>query len=139
MCFVDRLPNIQYLASFSKIFQLVFAFAPLIYITKEFDSLVDALALTVLGFITFSLFYSPQYCLWIIPFLCFRPSTIKSLVAIVFMWATYFYFPFAYYARQLSSSGDSLFKWSITIVTICRIILIIESFWSLKSFKRLNE
>jgi len=60
---------------------------------RTFDELVNALMVSILGFISASVFYSPQFCLWVLPLACFATERITRRLAILFSWATFLYFP----------------------------------------------
>jgi hypothetical protein len=63
---------------------------------RKFQDLVNAFLFAVLGFITFSPFYSPQFVLWILPLVAFSDQRAMLISAIGFSWLTYFYFPIVY-------------------------------------------
>jgi hypothetical protein len=60
---------------------------------RSFDDLVNAFLFAVLGFMSFSIFYSPQFLLWILPLICFSRSRVMVISVIVYSWLTYLYFP----------------------------------------------
>jgi hypothetical protein len=60
---------------------------------RKVQDLVNAFLFAVLGFITFSPFYSPQFVLWILPLVAFSDQRAMLISAIGFSWLTYFYFP----------------------------------------------
>jgi hypothetical protein len=66
---------------------------------RNFDDLINAFLFALLGFISFSVFYSPQFVLWILPLVCFSNSRVMLISAIVFSWITYLEFPISRYAR----------------------------------------
>lgn len=63
---------------------------------SRFERFVDAAFLGVLGFMTFSVFYSPQYLIWLLPFLLLTDDRILVFLGILFAWSTYEYFPVSY-------------------------------------------
>ena len=60
---------------------------------RTFEALVNTFLFAALGFMSFSVFYSPQYILWILPLVCFTDLPIMQLSAICFSWLTYLSFP----------------------------------------------
>jgi hypothetical protein len=60
---------------------------------KSFDALIHAMLFATMGFLTFLMFYSPQYVLWSLPFICFSGSRALVCVATVFAWISYLHFP----------------------------------------------
>jgi hypothetical protein len=54
---------------------------------------VNSFIFAVLGFMTFSAFYSPQFVLWLLPLVCFSDSCAMLASVIALSWLTYLYFP----------------------------------------------
>jgi hypothetical protein len=73
--------------------QIVCSLAAMALRPRSFDELVNAFLVALLGFMSFSVFYSPQYCLWLVPFACFSQSRSVWLQSVLFGWVTYLYFP----------------------------------------------
>jgi hypothetical protein len=103
---------------------------------KKFQELVDAFLLSILGFISFSTFYSPQFCLWIAPVACFsRSRTIKTLTTI-YCWITFISFPILHPHKLASLSfmsfslpiGELLFGFTVVIMTAIRFCMMYVSF-----------
>ena len=74
---------------------------------RSFEDLVNACLFAVLGFMSFSVFYSPQYVLWVLPLVCFSASRVMLISAILLSWLTYIYFPISY---DLQPTRPDLFK-----------------------------
>lgn len=75
--------------------------------------------LAILGFILFAKFYSPQWWLWISPFLIILARTKKDVILIfAFDLLTYIYFPFIYGLKFT-------FPFLLTIVVIIKTIFIL--------------
>jgi hypothetical protein len=87
---------------------------------RSFDDLVSASLFSVLGFISFSSFYSPQYVLWILPIACFLGSQTMLICAILFSWLTYFYYPIGYYLR---GAQPAIFKATVGAVSLLRLLM----------------
>jgi hypothetical protein len=67
---------------------------------RTFDELNRAFLFALLGFVFFSIFYSPQFLLWILPLTCFSSSWGMQVLTILFAWLTYLYFPISWDLRQ---------------------------------------
>jgi hypothetical protein len=80
---------------------------------RSFDDLVNAFLFAVLGFMSFSVFYSPQYVLWVLPLVCFSRSRVMLISAIVLSWLTYLYNP-------IGALHPGLFKAPIIAVSLVR-------------------
>jgi hypothetical protein len=93
---------------------------------RSFDDLIDAFLLAILGFISFSVFYSPQYVLWLLPLVSFSESRVMVISAIVLSWLTFLYFPIG---RFLYDWCPSLLKTAVTAISLIRLFMM---FWILK-------
>jgi len=84
-------------------FLLQFAAVPLCLLSR-IDSIKKVISwscFSILVFMLFAKFYSPQWILWILPFLILRARNIKDVFMIVlFDIVTYFYFPVIYDGYQ---------------------------------------
>lgn len=99
--------------------QLASGFIAALMRPRTFSDLVNALLFAVLGFMTFSTFYSPQFVLWILPLVCFSDSRLTLTSAIVMSWLTYLYFPIGFDLGH----GTTFFKAVIVAVTLLRIFM----------------
>ena len=104
--------------------QISSALLPVLQRPKTFEALVNAFLIAIVGLITFSVFYSPQFCLWIIPIAAFSESLLISRLTIVLSWATFLYFPFAFDLRNAKSAGRILFRVALTLNTVIRLALL---------------
>jgi hypothetical protein len=87
---------------------------------RSFEDLVNAFLFAVLGFMSFSVFYSPQFVLWILPLVCFSGSRVMLISAIFLSWLTYLYFPISY-DLQLGQPG--LLKAMVAAVGLLRLFM----------------
>ena len=87
---------------------------------RSFEDLVNACLFAVLGFMSFSVFYSPQYVLWILPLVCFSASRVILISAILLSWLTYIYFPISY---DLQPTRPDLFKAMVIAVGSLRLFM----------------
>ena len=69
---------------------------------------------------SFSVFYSPQFVLWIPPLVCFSRSRVMLISAIFLSWLTYLYYPVGslLYYRHFYASP---FKAAIIAVSLFRL------------------
>ena len=117
---------------------------------KTFDELIDAFLIAILGFISFSKFYSPQFCLWVTPIACFSASPNIRLLAVAFNWVSFIWYPVVQFfansrivqATTLYFGGLSisllgvskiLYKFSVIVMSSVRVVMIGVSFWQLKN------
>lgn len=98
---------------------------------RTFDQLVSAFLVAMVGFITFSVFYSPQFVVWILPIACLAASRRVLVLAIAFSWLSYLYFPAAYdltlYGRVDALRGSSLLDLAVLAVAITRVGMIVAA------------
>lgn len=88
---------------------------------RSFEDLINAFLFAVLGFMSFSVFYSPQYVLWILPLVCFSGSRIMLISAILLSWLTYLYFPIGSGLQTLGQPG--LFKAMVVAIGLLRFFM----------------
>jgi hypothetical protein len=87
---------------------------------RTFQDLVNAFLFAVLGFITFSPFYSPQFVLWVLPLASFSDSRAILISTIGLSWLTYLYFPISY---DLVHHREIPFKIIVVAITALRLFL----------------
>ena len=92
---------------------------------RTFDDLVNSFLFAVLGFMSFSVFYSPQFVLWILPLVCFSDSRFMLISAICFSWLTYLYFPISYDLSHNWEQEQGLFKGMIVAVSSLRLLMMV--------------
>ncbi len=107
--------------------QISSSLLPVLKKPKTFESLVDAFLIAIVGFITFSVFYSPQYFLWIIPIAVFSESLLIRKLTVAFSWVAFFYFPIAYDMRNRELAGRILFRVTITLSAVIRLALLVTA------------
>jgi len=113
-------------------FVLQFCIMPLAILNKitSFRNVVNWTSLSILCFILFAKFYSPQWILWILPFLILRARTKTDVFLIIALdLVTYLYFPVGYFV----STG--LFMSMVVIKTLLLLCLIISIIYELASIK----
>ena len=101
---------------------------------KTFFNLMNAMTLSILGFITFSVFHSPQFILWTIPFVCFAKSRELTILTVLLGWSSYAYFPVTHdiWFYKLLSSPMPMF---ITLI----ILLVLHIFMMISSTKNIYD
>jgi hypothetical protein len=117
----------------AQLLQVSSALLPLTLVPKTFDRLIDVFLIALLGFISFSTFYSPQYCLWITPLVCFSTSHKIRVLTILFSWLTFIYYPIGFDLKLKQWYGaiarTIFFKIPIIVITIIRFLIM---YFSLK-------
>jgi hypothetical protein len=87
---------------------------------RRFEDLVHCFLFAVLGFISFSKFYSPQFLLWVLPLVSFSTSRIMVISAIIFSWLTFLYFPISF---DLQPTQPWLFEVTVGTISILRLFM----------------
>lgn len=97
---------------------------------RSFEDLINVFLFAILGFISFSTFYSPQFVLWILPLICFSDSRVLLISAIFFSWLTYLYYPIGFIPgiedpriRHAMVIANNLFRLFIMFVVVTNIWL----------------
>jgi hypothetical protein len=115
-----EIPSTPGIRSIGEVLQIGCAFAAAAMRPRNFDELVNAFLFVILGFISFSVFHSPQYVLWILPIACFSDSRAFLVLSIAFGWLTYFYFPICF---DLQDSYPRIFESSIIAIAALRFVM----------------
>lgn len=121
----------KYLSRLSKWLQIATSLLPAVFKPKTFDDLVNAFLFSILGFISFSIFHSPQFVLWIIPIAIFSDFELLKIVAVVYSWVIFIYFPIIF---NLNYNGF-YFKLIVIAMTAVRLTMFYISFKQLKKFR----
>jgi len=100
---------------------------------QSFEDLVNAFLFAVLGFMSFSVFYSPQYVLWVLPLACFSTSRVMLISATTLSWLTYLYFPFSSDLRGVGQLG--FFEPMIVAVSLLRLFMMFLAVKGLYGFE----
>jgi hypothetical protein len=79
--------------------QVFFALLAATLRPRNFDALIDAFLVAVVGFAAASIFYSPQFVVWFIAIACFSSSARLRWGYTAMGWLTYVYFPVFYGKR----------------------------------------
>ena len=103
-----------------KIIQSAIALGACCFRPARFESFVNAALLSVLGFMAFSSFYSPQFVLWLIPFLLFTRDRPLLSLGVLLAFCTYIYFPVSY---DIRASYRTFFSLSVLGVTSIRFLM----------------
>ena len=85
-----------------------------------FEDLINAFLFALLGFVSFSTFYSPQFVLWVLPIICFSPSRVMLFLTILFSWLTYLYFPVSW---DLRGARPDMFKATVVAISVLRLFM----------------
>ena len=91
---------------------------------RSFDDLINAFLFALLGFMSFSVFYSPQFVLWVLPLVSFSRSRVMLISAIFLSWLTYLYYPIGFFRY---SRYPALFRTAIAAVSSLRLFMM---FWA---------
>jgi hypothetical protein len=87
---------------------------------RSFEDLINSFLFALLGFMSFSTFYSPQFVLWMLPLICFSTSRVMLISAVLFSWLTYLYFPIAF---DLQQAKPALFKAAVVTISFLRLFM----------------
>ncbi len=84
--------------------------------------LMRSFLLATTAFVSFSVFYSPQFVLWLVPFVAGWAWPAASWLVVAISWTTYAYFPVAYFRRLRDPRA---FEAAVTLVAGQRIALML--------------
>jgi hypothetical protein len=87
---------------------------------REPRDLMRAFLFATTGFISFSVFYSPQFVLWLVPFAADFAWPLASWLVVATSWLTFAYFPVAFFKRL---RHPRLFELTVSAVAALRLLL----------------
>ena len=87
---------------------------------KEPRDLMRAFLFATAGFISFSVFYSPQFVLWLVPFAADLSWPLAAWIVGACSWVTFAYFPVAFFKRL---HHPRLFQLAVAAVAALRLLL----------------
>lgn len=111
---------------------------------RSFGDLIHSFLIGLVGFISFSLFYSPQFVLWVLPVACFAASKGIRRAAVAFGWLTFLHCPLTiiYYSKGMTLAAASakgqllrllMLRLAIVLTTLIRFTLMAQAghyFWA---------
>lgn len=108
---------------------------PLVLPPRDWQELLEMWIFVLLGFISFSVFNSPQYLIWVAIPACLLPVSRPLIGIIVFAWMNYLYYPVAH--DLIINDGNRffhLFMSTILVVTVLRFLIMADLL-----YKRLSK
>ncbi|MEO5617043.1 MAG: hypothetical protein ABIS67_04675 [Candidatus Eisenbacteria bacterium] len=84
--------------------------------------LMRAFLFVTTAFVSFSVFYSPQFVLWLVPFVAHWTWPLASWLVVGTSWVTYAYFPVAFFRR---ARQPRIFEMSVMVVAGLRLGLML--------------
>ena len=88
---------------------------------RAFDELCRAFIVGLGAFVTFSVFFSPQFALWFVPPAALCGSTLVLVTGVAIQWATFAYAPIA---SHLRGAPVPIYRAAMTAATIMRALFI---------------
>ena len=92
---------------------------------RSFDDLVKATSFAIVGWMTFSVFYSPQFLLWVLPIVSFANSRLMVVLGLLLALMTYAYFPVAWDLAHITGVSSKPLEALVITVTVLRISMMI--------------
>ena len=87
---------------------------------REPRDLMRAFLFATTGFISFSVFYSPQFVLWLVPFVADFAWPLAAWLVVATSWLTFAYFPVAFFKRL---HHPRLFELTVSAVAAFRLLI----------------
>ena len=84
--------------------------------------LMRAFLFVTTAFVSFSVFYSPQFVLWLVPFVAEWTWPLAAWLVVGTSWVTYAYFPVAFFRRARQAR---VFELSVALVACFRAVLML--------------
>ena len=96
---------------------------------KTFEQLLYAFLVAIVGFVTTSVFHSPQFALWIIVAAAFTRNRYLQVLLAALSWFTYLYFPilFDWSARpDAPEKMTGLMEASILVLVVLKLLILLR-------------
>jgi uncharacterized membrane protein len=127
----------------SNILSILFALiSPFFLRARSWDELRRVLLINILGFMTLSHFYSPQFVVWLVPFLILESDDAVLFLGIAYGFFTYLYFPVTYDFQLPNSSPlgvHVLFPAIVALVMCLRMAMIVRLYFNLRKMSSLTS
>jgi uncharacterized membrane protein len=85
------------------------------------QQLMRAFLFATTMFVSFSVFYSPQFVLWLVPFVAEWTLPWVSWLVVVLSWVTFGYFPIAFFRK---ARHPEIFQLAVSATTVARTMLL---------------
>jgi hypothetical protein len=96
---------------------------------RTFDQLLHAFLIAVVGFVTFSVFHSPQFALWIIVAAAFTTNRYLQVLLTALSWFTYLYFPIVFDWSVLPDAPAHIIGYqeaSILVLVVLKLLIMLR-------------
>lgn len=85
------------------------------------DQLLRAFLFATTMFVSFSVFYSPQFVLWMVPFVAEWSMPAVSWLMVALSWVTFAYFPVAFFRKE---KRPEIFHAAVVVTTAVRTLVL---------------
>lgn len=117
-------------SSIPNLLQAGFALLGALTLPKNFQQFLYASLVGISGFLTFSVFYSPQFVIWLLPFALFAQSRFIFWAIGTLAIITIFQFPIFYDLQRNSLVEDyDLLEFSVLLLVSCRLSILFYSLY----------
>ena len=93
---------------------------------RTLDQLANSCLLAITGFASSLIFYSPQFCLWILSAATFSKNKRVLILTYFLCFFSFIYFPITYDIKDANETYYFIFKMFVLIVTYLRLFLMAE-------------
>ena len=96
---------------------------------RTFEQLLHAFLIAVVGFVTASVFHSPQFALWIIVAAVFTTNRYLQVLLAALSWFTYLYFPILFDWSVLPDAPDHIVGYqeaSILVLVVLKLLIMLR-------------
>lgn len=90
---------------------------------RTFGQLVRAVTLGIAGFVTFSVFYSPQYVLWFVPMAALDDGIWMFASVVLLGWVTTVYYPVLFGQSKTAGWKLGAYQASVVVTTLVRTLV----------------
>ncbi len=102
---------------------------------RNLNELAESSLIAITGFVSSLIFYSPQFCLWILSSATFIKKKRTLFIICTLCFLSFIYFPITYDMRNTHFLNLFLYKMVVLSVTSLRIILLLDLISGIKFTK----
>ena len=116
---------------------LIFSILGFLRSPRNLTELAESSLIAITGFVSSLIFYSPQFCLWILSAATFIKKKRTLYIICTLCFLSFIYFPITYDMRNTHLLNFFIYKMVVFTVTTLRILLLFDLISGIK-FTKLN-
>ncbi len=118
---------IKYIPALPMLLSVAFSLCGALLAPKKIDQLARSSLIVITGLVSAAIFYSPQFCLWVLSVSVFTNNKKVSRLVFFYCIATYFYYPTAAFFKHMYPNTALAWLWypALLATTVIRVTLLL--------------